>query len=80
MDDIAFNIPKRILGFLVVTALVIACMYGLFTWDSRKASELFTKELLLIATPIANYAQKRMERVVESALGVMKGEAEPAAQ
>ena len=62
MDDLAFNIPRRALQHLVVAALVIASVWGLVTGDSRKASELFTKELLLISTPIANFAEGRFKR------------------
>ena len=71
MDDFAFKIPGKILKFLLVGAFLISILWGVFTWDSRKAMDLWTTQITFIATPIFNFfaerAERRMEAVLESA-------------
>jgi hypothetical protein len=71
MDDFAFKIPGKILKFLLVGAFLISILWGVLTWDSKKAMDLWTAQVTLITTPIFNFfaerAERRMEAVLESA-------------
>lgn len=71
MDDFAFKIPGKILKFLLIGAFLISILWGVFTWDSKKAMDLWTTQVTFITTPILNFftgrIEKRMETVTESA-------------
>ena len=71
MDDFAFKIPGKILKFLLVGAFLISILWGVLTWDSRKAMDLWTTQITFITTPIFNFfaerVERRMEAVTESA-------------
>lgn len=64
MDDFAFNIPKKILRWLLLVAAVIAFIYGLVTWDSNKAVNFYFKEVEFISRPIVNKMTKRLDRAM----------------
>ncbi len=61
MDDFAFKYPKIILRWLLIGAMVIAIGWGVITWDSKNAIDLWTKEVTLITKPIFNFYIKRAE-------------------
>lgn len=71
MDDFAFKIPGKILKFLLIGAFLISILWGVLTWDSRKAMDLWTTQVTFITTPIFNFfaerAERRMETVLDSA-------------
>ncbi len=71
MDDFAFKIPGKILKFLLIGAFLISVLWGVLSWDSRKAIDLWTSQVTFITTPIFNFFterfEKRMEAVTESA-------------
>ncbi len=64
MDDLAFKLPQKILRALLVGAFVIAMVWGVVTWDSKKAMDLWTTEVTFITKPIFNYFANRAERLV----------------
>lgn len=68
MDDWSFNIPKKILRALLIGAVILAVIYGVFTGDSKKGAEFYMKEVKLIMTPIINKMQNRMEKMFDRAL------------
>ncbi len=68
MDDWSFNIPKKILRALLIGAVILAVVYGVFTGDSKKGAEFYMKEVKFIMTPIINKMQNRMEKMFEKAL------------
>ena len=72
MDELAFRYPRTILRALLVGAMVIAIGWGVITWNSQNAINLWTKEVTFITQPIFNYftskMERRMERVMEPAL------------
>jgi hypothetical protein len=65
MDDWSFNIPKKILRFLLLGAVVLAVLYGLITWDSKKGAEFYMKEVEFITKPIVNKLQERIQRIFD---------------
>ena len=64
MEDLAFKYPKRILQALLVGAMLIAIGWGVITWNSQKAMDLWEKEVTTIFTPLFNYATNRAEKLV----------------
>jgi hypothetical protein len=68
MDDWSFNIPKKILRALLIGAVILAVIYGVFTGDSKKGAEFYMKEVEFIMTPIINKMQNRMEKIFDRAL------------
>lgn len=71
MDDFAFKIPGKILKFLFIGAMTISILWGIITWNSDNAIDLWTTQVTFITAPIFNFFTERMERrmeaVVESA-------------
>lgn len=68
MDDWSFNIPKKILRALLIGAVILAVLYGIFTGDSKKGADFYMKEVNFIMTPIINKMQNRMEKIFDRAL------------
>ncbi len=68
MDDWSFNIPKKILRVLLIGAVILAVLYGVFTGDSKKGADFYMKEVKFIMTPIINKMQNRMEKIFDRAL------------
>lgn len=68
MEDWSFNIPKKILRILLIGAVVLAVLYGLITWDSKKGAEFYMKEVKFITTPIVNKMQQRMQRIFDKTI------------
>jgi hypothetical protein len=66
MDDFAFKIPGKILKFLLIGAFLISILWGVLTWDSRKAMDLWTAQVTFITTPIFNFFAERLERRMEA--------------
>jgi|AntRauTorckE6833_2_1112554.scaffolds.fasta_scaffold26690_3 hypothetical protein len=64
MDDWAFKLPKKILKVLLVGAMVISIGWGVVTWNSQKAMELWTTEVTFITKPIFNFFTNRAEKLV----------------
>lgn len=68
MEDLAFKYPKLILRGLLIGAMLVAIVWGVITWDSKKAMDLWTAEVTFITTPIFNYFTNRAERLVGTVL------------
>ncbi len=66
MDDFAFKIPGKILKFLLIGALLVSVSWGVLTWDSKKAMDLWITQVTFITTPIFNFFAERIERRVET--------------
>jgi hypothetical protein len=64
MDDIAFKYPKKILRLLLIGAMVISIGWGVVTWNSQKAIDLWTVEVTFITKPIFNFFTNRAEKLV----------------
>lgn len=73
MDDWSFNIPKKILRALLIGAVILAVLYGIFTGDSKKGADFYMKEVKFIMTPIINKMQNRMEKIFDRALNKTQG-------
>lgn len=84
MEDIAFKYPRRILQALLVGAMLIAIGWGVITWNSQNAIDLWTKEVTFITQPIFNYftnkVERRIERVLEPALKELEASGNSASQ
>jgi hypothetical protein len=65
MDDFALKIPGKILKFLLIGAFLVSILWGVLTWDSRKAVDLWTTQITFITTPILNFFTERMGRRME---------------
>lgn len=70
MDDWSFNIPKKILRALLIGAVILAVIYGVFTGDSKKGAEFYMKEVKFIMAPIINKMQNRMEKMLDRSLNL----------
>lgn len=70
MDDWSFNIPKKILRALLIGAVILAVIYGVFTGDSKKGAEFYMKEVKFIMTPIINKMQNRMKKMLDRSLNL----------
>lgn len=70
MDDWSFNIPKKILRALLIGAVILAVIYGVFTGDSKKGAEFYMKEVKFIMAPIINKMQNRMEKMFDRVLNL----------
>jgi len=68
MDDWAFKLPKKILKFVLIGAFLIAVGWGVITWDSKKAMDLWTAEVTFITKPLFNYFTNRAERMMSNVL------------
>jgi hypothetical protein len=70
MDDFVFKYPKKILQLIFVGAMLVAMSWGLITWNSQNAIDLWSKEVTFITKTILNYftsrAERRIERVMKS--------------
>lgn len=64
MDDLAFKYPKRILQALLIGAMVVTISWGVITWNSQKAFDLWETQVTFIFEPIFNYATNRAEKLV----------------
>lgn len=84
MEDFTFKYPRTILRALLVGAMVIAIGWGVITWNSQNAIDLWTKEVTFITQPIFNYftnkMERRMERVMEPALEQLESSGNSASQ
>ena len=68
MDDWSFGIPRKIFRWLLIGAVVIAAIYGVITWDSKKAVEFYFAEVRIITQPIINKFTERMQRAMDRAV------------
>lgn len=64
MDDWAFKYPKKILRIVIIGAMVIAIGWGVITWNSQKAFNLWETQVTIIFQPILNYATNRAEKLI----------------
>lgn len=64
MEDFAFKYPKLIFRGLLIGAMLVAIVWGVVTWDSKKAMDLWATEVTFITTPIFNYFTNRAERLI----------------
>ena len=67
MEDIAFKYPKKIFRIVIIAAMVIAIGWGVITWNSQKAFDLWEAQVTFIFQPIFNYATNRAEKLVDLA-------------
>jgi len=84
MEDFAFKYPKIVLQSLLVGAMLVAMSWGVLTWNSQNAIDLWTKEVTFITQPIFNYftnkMERRMERVMEPVLEQIEASGNSASQ
>ena len=61
MENLSFNIPKKVLLILVALILIVAMSIRVITKDTEKGSDFLISAVTFVTQPIVNRMINRME-------------------